>query len=91
VASTIAGLLSAVLVISLIRRARSIKSARVPSLYVNSAIFILPLAAFFLNALGLPFAPGANVYALALTVALFLVWWSFLQNVEAFIEPPSSH
>jgi hypothetical protein len=90
VASGIAGFLATVLAVSVIRRARSIKSAQIPSLYINSLISILPLAALFLNAIGLPFSSSANIYALALTATLFLVWWSFLQNLEAFIEPPSS-
>jgi len=89
-ASAVAGLLTTVLAISLVRRARSVKSGRIPSVYVNSAISIIPLAIFWLNAIGVPFAPNANAYALALTLFLFVVWWSFLQNLGSFIEPPSS-
>ncbi len=90
IASAIAGLLATVLAIAVIRRARTITAARIPNLSVNAVLSILPLAALFLNALGVPFDPSANVYALAVTVTLFLVWWSFLQNLEAFIEPTST-
>lgn len=90
ITSAIAGLLATVLTVSLVRRARSVKSGRIPSVYVNTAISIIPLATFWLNAAGVAFAPNANAYALALTLFLFVVWWSFLQNLEAFIEPSST-
>ncbi len=90
VASAAAGLLGTALAISLVRRARSVKSAPIPSLYINSAVSILPLAAFWLNAIGFPFGPSGEPYALALTLLLLLIWWTFLQSLEAFIQPPSS-
>jgi hypothetical protein len=87
VASVTAGLVTTALSFSLVKSARRVKSPPIPSLKVNTAIAIIPLAAFWLNALGFPFGPGAEPYALAITAFLFLTWWIFKQNLGAFIQP----
>jgi len=89
IASAAAALLGTALAVSLLRRARSVKSGSIPGLQVNFAISIVPLATIWLNAIGFPFGPSADPYALALTALLFLIFWIFLQNLEAFIRPAS--
>jgi hypothetical protein len=87
VASVTAGLVNTALTISLDRRARSLKSMQVPSLNANSVIAVIILAVFWLNAIGFPFGPGVEPYAIAVTAFLFLIMWIFKQNLGAFIQP----
>ena len=86
VASSIAGLSFAFLMIVQFRRRRRIEGrfpAWVVSMYLVSAAATLAL---WLNAVGIPSGPGAPLYAVALTIDLFVSGFIFLKTLDLFLR-----
>ena len=87
IASVAAASLLTLLMIVQFRRRRRIEGrfpAWVVGVYVTSAAAVLAL---WLNAVGVPYGPGAAAYAVSLTWSLLVSGYIFLQSLNVFLRP----
>jgi hypothetical protein len=87
ISSVVAASLLTLLMIVQFRRRRRIEGhfpAWVVSVYLTSAVGVLAL---WLNAVGVPFRPGAAPYAVSLTWSLLVCGIIFLQSLDHFLRP----
>jgi hypothetical protein len=89
VSSAVAGLVFTLVLLIQFRRRRTIEPGRFPAWVVFIyALSILAVAGLWFNVAGIPIAPNAGPYAVALTWALFIFGFIFVRTIELFLHRP---
>ena len=89
--SAAAGLIFTFVLLIQFRRRRTVEPGRFPMWVVLIyALSIVVVSGLWLNVAGIPFAPSAAPYAVALTWAFFIFGFVFVRTIELFLhrKPP---
>ena len=91
VASAVAALTFTVVLLIQFRRRRAVEGRFPPWVVIIFAISLVLVLGLWLNVAGVPFRPGVGPYAVALTWALGVFGFTFIQTIEIFLhrEPPA--
>ncbi|MGB2818893.1 MAG: hypothetical protein WBC37_16905 [Burkholderiaceae bacterium] len=88
-ASAAAALIFSALMLIQFSRRRAVEAGRFPGWVVTIyAISLVTVIGLWLNGAGVPFAPTAGPYAVALTWALFVFGFIFVRTIDIFLHRP---
>jgi hypothetical protein len=89
--SVAAGSIFTLVLLIQFRRRRTIEPGRFPAwVILIYALSMVAVAGLWFNVAGIPFAPNAGPYAVALTWALFIFGFIFVRTMELFLHRPPS-